>query len=105
MRLASVEERAAVVRDGVLVDVERASAGRLPADMSELIATLGSPAALGELPVLGDAPPVDGTRLGPPVPRPSKILAAALNYHSHAAETGATPPDEPVLFAKLPSAL
>jgi 2,4-diketo-3-deoxy-L-fuconate hydrolase len=100
-----VEGRAAVVRDGRLIDVERASGGRLPADPTALIAALGSVEELASLPDLGDAPPLDGTGLGPPVPHPSKILAAALNYHSHAAETGQAPPDEPVLFAKLPSAL
>jgi len=105
VRIANVNGRAAVVVDGRLADVERASGGRLPSDPTALIVTLGSPEELASLPIPDDAPSLDGTRLGPPVPRPSKILAAALNYHSHAAETGQTPPDEPVLFAKLPSAL
>jgi 2-keto-4-pentenoate hydratase/2-oxohepta-3-ene-1,7-dioic acid hydratase in catechol pathway len=68
----------------------------------ELVARLGE---IGELEIPDDAPPLDGARLGPPVPRPQKILAVGLNYRSHAEETGATPPDEPGIFAKLPSAL
>jgi 2-keto-4-pentenoate hydratase/2-oxohepta-3-ene-1,7-dioic acid hydratase in catechol pathway len=94
------------VRDGRLADVERASGGRLPSDPTALIAALGGdPGELASLAVPDDAPAVQGARLGPPVPRPSKILAAALNYHSHAAETGQEAPDQPVFFTKLPSAL
>jgi len=48
---------------------------------------------------------VDGTRLGSPVARPSKILCIGLNYADHAKETGATPPAEPVLFMKSTTAL
>lgn len=37
--------------------------------------------------------------------QPSKIVAVGLNYRAHAAETGATVPDEPLLFFKPPSAV
>src|SRR5258708_31796395 len=46
-----------------------------------------------------------GTRLGPPVARPSKIVCIGLNYADHAKETGATPPTEPVIFLKSTTAL
>lgn len=36
---------------------------------------------------------------------PSKILAIGFNYAAHAAEGGKTPPDEPVLFMKAPTAI
>ena len=45
------------------------------------------------------------TRLGSCVARPSKIVCIGLNYAKHAAETGATPPTEPVLFFKSTTAL
>ncbi len=102
MRLANVDGRAAVVRDGRVVDVARASGGRLPSDPMELIASLDG---VGDLDVPDDAPALEDVRLGPPVPRPQKILAVGLNYLSHAQESDLTPPDEPVVFAKLPSAL
>jgi 2,4-didehydro-3-deoxy-L-rhamnonate hydrolase len=102
MRLANVQGRAALVLDGRLVDVERASGGRLSADPMALIPSLE---ALRGLEATDDAPPLADERLGPPVPRPRKILAIGLNYRSHAEESGLTPPDEPVVFAKLPSAL
>lgn len=47
----------------------------------------------------------DGTRLGSPIARPSKIVCIGLNYLDHARETGATPPPEPVIFMKSTTAL
>jgi acylpyruvate hydrolase len=45
-------------------------------------------------------------RLCAPVPRPGKIVGVARNYAAHAAEQGsATPPEEPVLFLKAPTAV
>ncbi|MCM8568448.1 fumarylacetoacetate hydrolase family protein [Gramella jeungdoensis] len=46
-----------------------------------------------------------GTRLGPPVKRPSKIICIGLNYAKHAEESGATVPEEPVIFFKATSAI
>jgi 2-keto-4-pentenoate hydratase/2-oxohepta-3-ene-1,7-dioic acid hydratase (catechol pathway) len=40
-----------------------------------------------------------------PVERPGKIVCVGLNYHDHAHEVGLTPPTQPLLFAKLPSAV
>jgi 2,4-didehydro-3-deoxy-L-rhamnonate hydrolase len=102
MRLANVQGRAAVVLDGKLVDVERATGGRLPADPMALIPQLD---ALRDVEATPDAPSLEDVRLGPPVPRPQKILAIGLNYRGHAEESGLSVPDEPVVFAKLPSAL
>ena len=69
------------------------------------MALLGRLGDVGDLDVPDDAPALEEVELGPPVPRPSKILAAALNYRSHAEESGLDLPDAPVLFAKLPSGL
>ena len=44
-------------------------------------------------------------RLLSPVARPGRILCAALNYGAHAAETGKTPPVEPVMFPKFTGSL
>jgi 2-keto-4-pentenoate hydratase/2-oxohepta-3-ene-1,7-dioic acid hydratase in catechol pathway len=43
--------------------------------------------------------------IGPPVPRPGKIICIGLNYRDHAEETGAEPPSEPVLFLKASKTL
>ncbi len=94
MRLANVEGRAALVVDGRVAVLDL--------DPMEALARLDELEAV-EAPA--DAPRLDEAELGPPVPRPSKILAAALNYRSHAEESGKELPGAPVLFAKLPSAL
>jgi 2-keto-4-pentenoate hydratase/2-oxohepta-3-ene-1,7-dioic acid hydratase in catechol pathway len=52
----------------------------------------------------GEQLPLDGLRLLAPV-EPTKLICVGLNYRDHAAETGATPPEEPLLFFKPPSAL
>ncbi|TSA21792.1 MAG: FAA hydrolase family protein [Actinomycetales bacterium] len=41
-------------------------------------------------------------RLGSPVARPTKVICVGLNYLQHAKETGATPPEEPIIFMKAP---
>ena len=56
--------------------------------------------AAGGLPVLDTAQTSD--RFGPPVANPGKIVCIGLNYRDHAAETGAQPPPEPILFLKTP---
>ncbi len=43
--------------------------------------------------------------LGPPVPRPSKVVAIGLNYGDHAAESNMTLPVTPLAFAKFPSCI
>ncbi|MFC5821844.1 fumarylacetoacetate hydrolase family protein [Nonomuraea harbinensis] len=50
----------------------------------------------------GTLPVVDagGLRVGAPVARPGKIVCIGLNYRDHAAESGAEPPAEPVVFMK-----
>ena len=44
-------------------------------------------------------------RLGPPVARPSKLICLGKNYVEHAREGHFEPPEQPLLFAKAPSAL
>jgi len=49
--------------------------------------------------------PESGLRLGPPVPRPGKIICIGLNYRAHAAEANMAAPAHPVLFSKFASAI
>ncbi|MFC8041484.1 fumarylacetoacetate hydrolase family protein [Paenarthrobacter sp. NPDC057355] len=50
----------------------------------------------GELPEIA----AEGLRLGAPVARPGSVIAIGLNYTAHAAESGANPPEVPVVFLK-----
>lgn len=47
----------------------------------------------------------EGTRLGSPIQRPSKIICIGLNYADHARETNAQIPKEPIVFFKSTSSL
>jgi 2,4-didehydro-3-deoxy-L-rhamnonate hydrolase len=49
--------------------------------------------------------PFADERIGAPIARPHQILCIGLNYSDHAAETGATVPDEPILFTKSPNTI
>jgi 2,4-diketo-3-deoxy-L-fuconate hydrolase len=50
-------------------------------------------------------PSADSLRIGPPIARPSAIYCVGLNYAAHAKESGATPPEHPVVFLKPPNTL
>ncbi|MFG2493685.1 fumarylacetoacetate hydrolase family protein [Streptomyces caniferus] len=84
-----------VLRDlsGLVTDIDPA----LLADDAAL-ARIRTAAASGDLPPLDSA----GLRTGPPLARIGKIVCIGLNYHDHARETGAAPPEEPILFMKAP---
>ncbi|WP_353942788.1 fumarylacetoacetate hydrolase family protein [Streptomyces sp. HUAS MG91] len=86
-------DAAGTLRDlsGLVPDVD----GALLADDAALDRVRAA-AASGELPALDSA----GLRVGPPVGRIGKVVCIGLNYHDHAAETGAEPPAEPVVFFK-----
>lgn len=56
-------------------------------------------------PADGQAWPVSDVRLLAPIPRPRAIFCIGLNYAKHAAETGAEPPEQPIVFTKVPSAV
>lgn len=50
-------------------------------------------------------PVPQGSRLGSPVGRPSKLICIGLNYADHAKETNAPLPPEPVIFMKATTSL
>jgi 2-keto-4-pentenoate hydratase/2-oxohepta-3-ene-1,7-dioic acid hydratase in catechol pathway len=53
--------------------------------------------AAGTLPVLDGA---ESARVGAPVARPGSVVGIGMNYAAHAAESGAAPPEIPVVFLK-----
>jgi len=54
-------------------------------------------------PAAGARYPLEQVTLLAPVARPRAIFGIGLNYGAHAAETGAQPPEAPIVFLKLPS--
>jgi len=53
----------------------------------------------------GASRPLDGLDYAPLIPSPDKIICVGLNYKGHIAETGATTPAFPILFAKYRASL
>jgi 2-keto-4-pentenoate hydratase/2-oxohepta-3-ene-1,7-dioic acid hydratase in catechol pathway len=53
----------------------------------------------------GAALSAESVRLGPPVPRPSKVICIGLNYRDHAIESGMAIPERPLVFSKFPSSV
>ena len=46
---------------------------------------------------------VEDLRFGAPIARPQAVICIGMNYAAHAAESGAAPPTQPVVFLKLPN--
>lgn len=108
MRLANLDGRATIVLTGSdgrdrALDVSEASGGSLDRDPM-VLAELGNHDLLRSLAAAADAdtlPALDPALLGAPVPRPPKGFGVALNYRSHAIESGRELPTEPHLFGKM----
>ena len=109
MKLASYQSssgpRAAGLRDGALVDLNRTDPA-IPASMKELLAQgpqiwprIAKAIAAGQTIAAGSV------ELLAPVPDPRKVICVGLNYADHAKESGQEPPPEPVIFCKFPTAV
>jgi 2-keto-4-pentenoate hydratase/2-oxohepta-3-ene-1,7-dioic acid hydratase in catechol pathway len=99
--------RLGLVKGDQVIDLTRASEGRLPADMltflqqgqtalelaGRLERSAGADAALAEVRVLA------------PLTNPSKVVAIGLNYMDHCREQNVAPPKAPIIFAKFPSSI
>jgi 2,4-diketo-3-deoxy-L-fuconate hydrolase len=64
------------------------------------VARVAEALAAGTLPELVGA---DELRVGAPIARPSAVICIGMNYAAHAAESGSTPPDVPIIFLKTPN--
>lgn len=76
-------------------------------DLSGVVPDLAG-GVLADLPRINpqSLPRVPGNpRIGPPVGRVGKLICIGLNYSDHAAELGATPPEDPVVFLKATSSI
>ena len=63
------------------------------------IARVREALAAGSLAATG----IEGERVGPPIARPPSVVCVGMNYAAHAAESGAAPPPQPVVFFKHPN--
>ena len=105
MRIANVDGRTAILRDGTYLDVEGASAGAFASDAISLLEDWSAFTAWAKDGANGEWRPLEPNRLGAPVPAPRQVFALAVNYRDHAAEAGATAPEHPYVFTKFPSCI
>ncbi len=54
---------------------------------------------------LPDGELVSGADLDAPFAMPRAVIAIGLNYHDHCREFGTPPPEQPIVFVKLPSSV
>lgn len=118
---AAGELRTGAMLDDVnILDLNRATGGKLPTSMIGLLelgdegmnqaraaldaatsAAKSGASAAGV--IVGRNLP--GVRLEAPIPRPGKALAIGLNYRDHAEESGQALPKHPVVFSKVSSCI
>jgi 2,4-diketo-3-deoxy-L-fuconate hydrolase len=106
MRIANVGGRATLLdREGIGLDVEKASDGHFASDPQSLFADwdrfrewAGRTEGQGDLEV-ADAD------LGAPVPHPGQVFAIGLNYAEHINESRMDRPPAPAVFTKFPSCI
>lgn len=106
MRVCVIDGRTTLAIDGRAVDVERASAGRIPAEVSTLFDHWDEIRSLSaQLTDVSDHPALDEARLELPLPRPRQAFGVGVNYQDHAAEAAMDLPPVPMIFAKFVSSI
>jgi 2-keto-4-pentenoate hydratase/2-oxohepta-3-ene-1,7-dioic acid hydratase in catechol pathway len=106
MRFVNAAGRSALLVDGQVFDLERASGGAVSADpMTAVVEQWDAVRATFAAGALDGGAPLDETALGPPVPAPRAVYAVGLNYAAHAAEGGREPPPIPGIFTKFPTSI
>jgi 2-keto-4-pentenoate hydratase/2-oxohepta-3-ene-1,7-dioic acid hydratase in catechol pathway len=106
MRMVNADGRAALLVDGKVVDVERASRGAFASQPVQLYprwSELAEWAAAGRFEV--DGPALENVVVHAPSPEPRQVFGIGLNYREHAQEGGMDIPDTPMVFTKFPSCI
>jgi 2-keto-4-pentenoate hydratase/2-oxohepta-3-ene-1,7-dioic acid hydratase in catechol pathway len=102
LRLGAVGEERPYVRDadGTVYDLTSVTAEIDGAFLSsDGIARARTALEAGSLPVVDAA----DLRVGAPIARPPAVVCIGQNYAAHAAESGAEPPAQPIVFFKHPN--
>ncbi len=102
LRLGAVGEERPYVRaaDGTVHDLSPLTADIDGAFLAaDGIARTRAALEAGELPVAD----TEGLRVGAPIARPGAVVCIGQNYAAHAAESGAEPPKQPIVFFKHPN--
>ena len=94
------EKPAALDKNGNIRDISSLVSDLSPENLNFKVLSKLQKINLESLPVISNS-----TRIGPCVIRPGKFVGIGLNYSDHAAETGAKPPSEPIVFMKATSCI
>jgi 2-keto-4-pentenoate hydratase/2-oxohepta-3-ene-1,7-dioic acid hydratase in catechol pathway len=106
MRVATVNDRVCLIRDGGAVDVHEASGALFGPDAASVYAVWPAFVDWAGSADLPDPVPFAPESLGSPSPTPRQVFAIGLNYGAHATETGMTRPESsPPVFTKFPSCI
>ena len=104
MRIGNLGGRAALISEAGAIDVHHASGGRFGPTLGGCYDAWADfvvwAAGCGAVPVA-----YDSASLGSPSPTPRQCYGIGMNYASHAAEMGGSPPEFPPTFTKFPSCL
>ncbi|TFD22449.1 fumarylacetoacetate hydrolase family protein [Cryobacterium sp. TMS1-13-1] len=95
------QEKPTVLVDGTYYDLSP-----ITADIDGAFLSTGGPTAARVALAAGELPPLehaDALRIGAPIARPSAVICIGMNYAAHAAESGALPPEIPIMFLKTPN--
>ena len=92
------EEIPVVLHEGAAFDI-RAIAPDVGGELFDKLEQVRQALTDGSLPEVNG----DGLRIGSPIARPQAVVCIGMNYAAHAAESGAEPPKQPVIFFKHPN--
>jgi 2-keto-4-pentenoate hydratase/2-oxohepta-3-ene-1,7-dioic acid hydratase in catechol pathway len=104
MRLANFSGRAALLVNGRVGDVARASNDRFSSDPQALFGRWDEVLEWAATVTDVGAHALDTARQAP-VPRPRQVFAVGMNYRDHAAEIGLEVPAVPSIFTKFPTCI
>jgi 2,4-didehydro-3-deoxy-L-rhamnonate hydrolase len=105
MKLANLNQRAAIIVGNTAVDVATASNGAYGPSMSDVYSKWDAFAGWAKAATLSDGVAFAETDLGAPSPSPTQVFAIGLNYRAHAAEGGSEVPKAPATFTKFQTCL
>jgi len=101
------ESQLGAIVDNLVVNLNTASDGRLPADMLSFL-QMGNQGFDLTTEVLANAHEgidFNSVKLMSPITNPSKVIAIGLNYMDHIRETGMDMPNLATMFCKYPSSI
>jgi 2-keto-4-pentenoate hydratase/2-oxohepta-3-ene-1,7-dioic acid hydratase in catechol pathway len=105
MRIANLKGRLVIVRDRIAVDVNAASDGTFSSDPQAVYDIWDEFVSWAAGVDFSAGIQFDEADLLAPVPGPRQIFAIGLNYRDHAAESGQSIPDFPLVFTKFVSSI